>query len=100
MDENNIPAAISWRATDSTAAEPQQAKAFMLSLWDPTYKETLRIDLWTKEMQMDEMNVFFFQSFLTMADVYLRSNSDQAIVDFIRDFAFAFGEKTRVISRK
>lgn len=100
FDENKVPADISWQASGSTSQNPQQAKAFLLSLWDPAYKETLRIDLWTKDMQMDEMNTFFFQSFLTMADVYLRSNNDEAIAEEIRDFAFHFGEKTQVVKRK
>ncbi|MFN0274256.1 MAG: gliding motility protein GldC [Chitinophagales bacterium] len=100
FDENKIPANITWQASSSTSPVPQQAKAFLLSLWDPTYKETLRIDLWTKDMQMDEMNAFFFQSFLTMADVYKRSNNDEAIAEEIRDFAFRFGEKTQVVKRK
>jgi gliding motility-associated protein GldC len=31
----------------------------MLALWDQSYKNTLRIDLWTKDMPVDEMKRFF-----------------------------------------
>lgn len=100
LDEKKIPAAISWVATGSTAEEPQQTKAFLLSMWDPQYKETMRIDLWTKDMQLEEMNVFFFQTFMTMADTYMRANNDAAITEIIRDFAYDFGERVQVIKRK
>ena len=33
----------------------QQSKAILLSFWDSTKKETLKMDLWTKEMPIDEM---------------------------------------------
>ena len=48
LDDDQLPEQITWQASDSTAAEPQVSKAFLISLWDPAYKETLRIDLWTR----------------------------------------------------
>ncbi|MBC8046468.1 MAG: gliding motility protein GldC [Fimbriimonadaceae bacterium] len=100
LNEDKIPEKITWQASDSTAEGPQETKAFLLSMWDPHYKETLRIDLWTKEMQQEEMNVFFFQTFMTMADTYLRANNDPSIVEEIKEFAYRFGEKVQVIKRK
>ena len=34
MDDKRMPEAIEWSASDTTAAHSQNAKAFMLSLWD------------------------------------------------------------------
>lgn len=59
LDEQKIPQNIKWSASDSTANEAQDARAMMLTLWDPTDKTALRIDLWTKDMMVDEMADFF-----------------------------------------
>ena len=40
-DQNRIPDSISWKATDTTVAEPQKAKAMMLSFWDGAEKTAL-----------------------------------------------------------
>jgi gliding motility-associated protein GldC len=100
LDDDKIPEKIYWKATDSTSDEPQESKAMMLAMWDPNYRETMRIDLWTKEMQLEEMNVFFFQTLMTMADTYIKANNDKKLAGSIRDFAIQFGEKTSVIKRK
>ena len=54
-DENRIPAAINWKATDAPEEKLQAARAMLLSIWDPADKAALRIDLWTKEMMVDEI---------------------------------------------
>ena len=59
-DENRVPDGISWNATDTTDENPQKAKAMMLSFWDAAEKTALRIDLWTKDMMVDEMADFLF----------------------------------------
>jgi gliding motility-associated protein GldC len=40
----------------------------MLSVWDSKSKESMRIDLWTKEMPVDEMKIFFHQTLVAMSD--------------------------------
>jgi gliding motility-associated protein GldC len=97
MDENKIPSSISWSATDTSADNAQKAKAFMLSFWDGAEKTALRIDLWTKEMMIDEMADFFYQTFMTMADTYGRAtNYHEQVADmkkFAQDFIQKFREK-------
>ena len=100
LDEQNLPATITWLATDSKMTEPENCKAFMLSLFDEKSAESLRIDLWTKEMRQDEMDKFFFETFMTMSDTYLRANQNEEMTNFIKDFAFKFGEKTGIIKKK
>ncbi|MFI5171584.1 MAG: gliding motility protein GldC [Chitinophagales bacterium] len=100
LDENNLPENITWMATDSQMTEPENCKAFMLSVFDEKSSESLRIDLWTKEMRQDEMDKFFFETLMTMSDTYLRANQNDEMMNYMKDFAFKFGEKTGIIKRK
>lgn len=97
MDESRIPAAINWRASDTGAEQAQKAKAFMLAFWDGAEKAALRIDLWTKEMMVDEMADFFYQTLMTMADTYGRATNHSELVqemkNFAKDFYAKFQEK-------
>jgi len=93
MDENRIPGSINWNASDSTVDKSQKAKAMMLSFWDGTEKTALRIDLWTKDMMVDEMADFFYQTIMTMADSYGRATSDNDLVDEMKKFAREFFTK-------
>ncbi|MEL6485015.1 MAG: gliding motility protein GldC, partial [Bacteroidota bacterium] len=61
LDENRVPEELHWSAQDG-GIENEQAKAMMLSVWDSQNQESLKIDLWTKDMPVDEMKVFFHQT--------------------------------------
>ena len=95
LDENNVPGQINWKATDTTADKAQKAKAMMLAFWDSTDKTALRIDLWTKDMMVDEMADFFYQSFMTMAETYHRATKDTQLAGDIKEFAKNFYNKSR-----
>ena len=95
LDEQNVPEMIHWNATDSTADRAQKAKAMMLAFWDGTDKTALRIDLWTKDMMVDEMADFFYQTFMTMAETYQRATQNAQMVEDIRQFANDFYGKFR-----
>ncbi len=94
-DENKMPHSISWSATDTSAEKAQQARAMMISFWDGAEKAALRIDLWTKEMMVDEMADFFYQTLMTMADTYGRATRYHDQVDEMKQFARGFYEKFR-----
>lgn len=94
-DENRVPEKISWKASDTTIQDAQPAKAMMLSFWDGAEKTALRIDLWTKEMMVDEMADFFYQTLMTMADTYGRATNNQGMVADMKKFAHDFYEKFR-----
>ena len=95
MDENRIPASISWSAPGTTADSGQKAKAMMIAFWDAADKAALRIDLWTKDMMVDEMADFFYQTLMTMADTYGRATKYNEQVDEMKKFARDFYEKFR-----
>ena len=93
-DDNRVPDGISWKASDG-AENVQKAKAMMLSFWDGAEKTALRIDLWTKDMMMDEMADFFYQTMMTMADTYGRATNQKEMVDEMKKFAQDFYHKFR-----
>lgn len=93
LDENHIPEKIEWSSSDESQEANSTCKAFMMSLWDAKENNTLRIDLWTKDMMIDEMKHFFFQSMITMSDTFERATNDAATAEEIREFAKKIGEK-------
>ena len=95
MDENKVPDNIAWHATDSTMEKAQKAKAMILSFWDGAEKTALRIDLWTKDMMVDEMADFFYQTMMTMADTYGRATNYKDMVEEMKTFAQDFYHKFR-----
>jgi gliding motility-associated protein GldC len=92
LDENKVPESLKWTAKDG-GVENQDAKAIMLSVWDSKAKESLRIDLWTKDMPVDEMKIFFHQTLVAMADTFQRATTDDKMADTMRDFCEYFAEK-------
>ena len=96
LDENHIPETIEWNATDGGITH-EPAKAMMLGVWDDRTSECLRIDLWTKDMTMDDMKKMFHQTFISMADGYERATEETSLAADIRDFARYFAEKAKLI---
>lgn len=97
LDEQKVPASIEWSATDSSIERPQQAKAFMLSLWDGADKAALRIDLWTQKMMVDEMADFYYQTLMTMADTFQRATRMTELTDEMKAHAQQFYKKFQEI---
>jgi gliding motility-associated protein GldC len=95
LDNNKIPEQILWEASDSSAEMKQKAKAFCLAFWDGQDKTALRIDLWTKDMMVDEMGDFFYQMIMTMADTLNRATKQEALCAEMKTFAKEFFNKFR-----
>src|SRR5690606_3645196 len=95
LDENRIHENILWTAKDG-GVENEESKAIMLSIWDSKAKESLRMDLWTKDMPVDEMKVFFHQTLVAMADTFHRATGDDKMSDTMKDFASYFAEKMEI----
>jgi len=92
LDENRVPENLKWSAQDG-GIEDEEAKAVMLSVWDSNNQETLRIDLWTKDMPVDEMKVFFHQTLVAMSDTFNRATQDEKMTATMKDFCDYFAEK-------
>ena len=92
LDENKVPEEISWTAQDG-GIDNEASKAVMISVWDHKQKDTLRMDLWTKDMPVDEMKQFFHQTMLSMADTFERATDDAKMSAALRFFCEDFGER-------
>jgi len=90
LDKDKVPEQINWKASDTSADMEQKAKAMLLAFWDGGDKSALRIDLWTKDMMVDEMGDFFYQTLTAMADTYDRATHHQELVDEMKNFAKDF----------
>jgi gliding motility-associated protein GldC len=95
LDEQKLPGQINWIAPGTTAENANKAKAMMLSFWDGAEKTALRIDLWTKDMMVDEMADFYFQTLMGMADSYQRATNDAGVTGELKSFARDFIAKFR-----
>ncbi|WP_295127263.1 gliding motility protein GldC [uncultured Chitinophaga sp.] len=93
LDDNRVPEKIEWDATDKSAERMNKAKAMMLAFWDGEEKTAMRIDLWTKQMMVDEMADFFFQTLMTMADTFQRATPYHDMSNDLRAFAKDFNKK-------
>ena len=86
LDKDHVPEKISWNATDSPqGATPSDTKAVSIALWDHDQKHSLRIDLWTKDMPVDEMKKFYIECLAGLGDSIKRSTDDQKMAEKIHD---------------
>jgi gliding motility-associated protein GldC len=96
LDPNKVPEQINWLASDSSANMSQKAKAMCVAFWDGADKTALRIDLWTKDMMVDEMGDFYYQMLMGMADSFKRSTNQAALSEEMKKFAIDFFEKFKL----
>ena len=79
LDKENIPEKIEWMAEDSINNGLSDTKSISLSLWDEKKNNTLRIDLWTKEMKTDEMKRFYVDCLGGLSQSILSSTGDECM---------------------
>ena len=100
LDDDNVPERITWNAQAAGLSDPARCRAMLLALWDNDKKETLKLDLWTKEMTVDEMKLFFYETLSTMADTLETATKDERIAGDMRDFCAYFAEKMDVETKR
>ena len=93
LDDNKMPKKIEWEATDAGFTGKKPAKTLMLSLWDEMDNVTYGIDLWTKEMKVEEMQKHYHQIILKMADTFERATNNKDAAGMIRNFSDEFVKK-------
>ena len=77
LDENNIPEKILWDASGKPDPGLSETKSISVALWDHTQKNTLRIDLWTKDMPVEDMKRFHIECLGGIAQTILSSTQDE-----------------------
>jgi gliding motility-associated protein GldC len=92
LDENRVPESLNWTADDG-GIQNEEAKAMLLSVWDSKNKESLKIDLWTKDMPVDEMKIFFHQTLVAMSDTFMKATQDEKMTATMKDFCEYFADK-------
>ena len=92
LDENRVPETLNWSAQDG-GVDNEEAKAMLLSVWDSKNKESLKIDLWTKDMSVDEMKIFFHQTLVSLSDTFMKATQDETMTAQMKDFCAYFAEK-------
>tara|TARA_B100000902_G_C26943242_1_gene732114 strand:- start:130 stop:453 length:324 start_codon:yes stop_codon:yes gene_type:complete len=97
LDENKLPKNISMNTSDGS--KNNNIKALLLSAWDASSKDTLRIDLWAKDMKVNDMHILFHQTILSLATTLERSTGEQKLAGALRDYCDFFAEETKIISR-
>lgn len=95
VDENHLPHKLEWEAKE--AGEKGDCGSIMLAMWDKKENNTMRIDLWTKDMSVDEMKKFFHQNITTLTDTYLRATNDEATVKELREYMSGLGKRMGVL---
>ena len=92
LDENRIPEKLNCTAEDWGISNAE-AKAIFLSVLDSKAQESLRIDLWTKDMPVNEMKLFFHQTLVAMSSTFMRATQDEKMTATMKDFCDYFAEK-------
>jgi gliding motility-associated protein GldC len=91
LDENRVPEKLTWSAQDG-GIDHEEAKAMLLSVWDGDKKESLKIDLWTKDMPVDDMKIFFHQTLVSLSDTFMKATQDEKMTATMKDFCDYFAE--------
>ncbi len=99
LNQENKPVEMQWAAQDNSNT-PQPCKAMLLSLFDPDTRDTLKIDLWTQELQVGEMDRMMFHTLRGLADSYFRATKNQKLANNFRGFAEYFGEETGILKKE
>ncbi len=98
LDEKSLPQTLHWMAEGSPdGGMPKPAKALIMALFDGQKKETLKIDLWTEEFQVHEMNQFMFETLNALSETFYRATKNEKVANEMKMFAQHFGEATELI---
>ena len=90
LDEKKMPEKIEWQADDADFKGMKEAKTMV----------TLGIDLQTKDMLIEDMNLHFYQMILKLGDTYRKAASDVETAKMFDDFASEFSKKIKLFENK
>ncbi len=94
-DDNHMPEKIRWEAPQ--IMEKGESKSIALAMWDNKENTTMRMDIWTKNMTIDEMKKFFLQNIITFCDTYQRATSDEVLADKVKQFIISTAKQEKII---
>lgn len=95
LDDKHVPEKILWEATDGPSDRLQATDAISIAIWDHVQLNTMRMDLWTKEMPVLEMKRFFIEAIGGMADTLQNATGDDQMAKMIRSCCTELVEHVR-----
>jgi gliding motility-associated protein GldC len=95
LDDNHVPEKMTWNAEDG-GIEKEETKATMISVWDDKKMEALRIDLWTKEMPVDQMKMFLHQILISLSSTYHIATGEEDVATWMEEMAEEFAVKAAI----
>lgn len=99
LNADKMPVELLWNASDKPG--PAEAvKGVLLSMFNDQSKETMKIDLWTNEMQVVEMDRFMYQTLRGLADTYNKATGNTELANQMQQFVFYFGQATGAIPKE
>ena len=99
LDDHNVPSNINWTAASPEGPVTRESKAMLLSFFDKETLETFKIDLWTNEMQVAEMDRLMFHSLKALSEAYFKATNNEELSNHMRSFVQHFGEFTGIIPK-
>ena len=99
LDNDNVPTAITWEASEAQAGGPTACQSMMLSLWDAERRTIAAIDLWAKDTTVDDMNLYFYQAIHQMAETYQRATHNRELAQLIHEFGERFGGSVGLVNK-
>ncbi len=99
LDQDKVPSEIHWKSEDG-GNQYEPCKAMLMSLFDEDKLDTIKLDLWTKNMQVDEMDRFMFQTLRGLADTYFKATQNADLAQQFQNFVHYFGESTGLIAKE
>ena len=97
LDANKVPEKIEWHASDANQTHPSESKSVFLALLDKDTLDTSTLFLWTKDLQVAEMDRKIFYVLTALTDGYYKSTQHTELANEMRRFVQYFGEKTGII---
>lgn len=96
LDENNLPENINMISNNEND-ENINLKALMVAAWDAKKKETLRVDIWTKDMPVNDMFILYHQNMMSMATSLEKSTGQNKLAEALRDYCGYFAKETKIL---
>jgi gliding motility-associated protein GldC len=93
LDDQNIPEKIYWNATDNPNEGLSDTKAIAVAIWDHYHRGTLRLDLWTKDMEVNDMKRFYIEMLGGIAQYLSDATGDQEMASEIDNLCRKLSKK-------
>ena len=83
LDETRIPERIFWDATENPNEGINETRAIAIGVWDHYHRGLLGINLWTKDMPVDEMKHFAVDIVGNVAQLLADATGDKKLIEIL-----------------